>query len=153
MTFATLSALLALTLAQDPQMAAGGLGARIEQVVQVVDGRWVLVGASGSDDDRVHQWRRVNEIMTLQARQFASEHEAERHVRALVADLAVRPEENLKVGSFAVRIEWGDGRSSVYLATGRTAIVISAPSADLSKRLSRQAVLEFADRQRITASR
>lgn len=153
MTTATLSAILALTLAQVPQMAPAGLAARIDQVVQVVDGRWVLVAASGSDEDRVHQWRRVNEIMTLQARQFATEQEAERHVKALVAQLAVRPEESLKVGSFAVRIEWGDGRSSVYLATGRTAIVISAPSADLSKRLSRQAVLEFADRQRITASR
>ena len=153
MTPAALSAILALTLAQDPQMVPGGLAGRIDQVVQVVDGRWVLVGASGSDDDRVHQWRRVNEIMTLQARQFASEQEAERHVKALVAELAVRPEESLKVGSFAVRIEWGDGRSSIYLATGRTAIVISAPSAELSKRLSRQAVLEFADRHRITASR
>ena len=153
MTPATLSALLALTLAQAPQLAPGGLAARIDQVVQVVDGRWVLVAASGSDEDRVHQWRRVNDIMTLQARQFATEQEAERHVKALVAELAVRPDESLKVGSFAVRIEWGDGRSSVYLATGRTAIVISAPSADLSKRLSRQAVLEFADRQRITASR
>jgi len=152
-TPATLSALLALTLAQDPQTIHGGLGARIDQVVQVVDGRWVLVGASGSDDDRVHQWRRLNEMMTLQARQFATGQEAERHVKALVADLAVRPEETLKVGSFAVRIEWGDGRSSVYLATGRTAIVISAPGAELSKRLSRQAVAEFADRQRISASR
>jgi hypothetical protein len=152
-TPATLCALLALTLAQDPQMAPAGLAARIDQVVQVVDGRWVLVAASGSDEDRVHQWRRVNDIMTLQARQFATAQEAERHVKALVAELAVRPDESLKVGSFAVRIEWGDGRSSVYLATGRTAIVISAPSAELSKRLSRQAVLEFADRQRISASR
>jgi hypothetical protein len=152
-TPATLSALLALTLAQDPQTINGGLGARIDQVVQVVDGRWVLVGASGSDDNRVHQWRHLNDIMTLQARQFATGQEAERHVKALVADLAVRPEETLKVGSFAVRIEWGDGRSSVYLAAGRTAIVISAPGAELSKRLSRQAVAEFADRQRISASR
>jgi hypothetical protein len=151
-TPATLSALLVLTLAQDPQMA-GSLGARIDQVVQVVDGRWVLVGASGSEEDRVHQWRRVNDIMTLQARRFASEQEAYRHVKALVADLAVRPEESLKVGSFAVRFEWGDGRSSVYMATGRTAVVISAPTAELSKRLSRQAVVEFSERQRITASR
>ena len=153
MTPATLSALLALTLAQNPQPVPAGLGPRIDQVVQVVDGRWVLVAASGTDEDRVHQWRRVNEIMTLQARQFASEQEAQRHVKALVAELAVRPEESLKVGSFAVRIEWGDGRSSVYLATGRTAIVISAPTAELSKRLSRQAAVEFAERQRITASR
>jgi hypothetical protein len=150
---ATISAWLVLTLAQDPQMSSSGLGARIDQVVQVVDGRWVLVGASGSDDDRIHQWRRVNDIMTLQARRFATEHEAERHVKALVADLAVRADENLKVGSFSVRIEWGDGRSSVYLATGRTAIIISAPSADLSKRVSRQAWIEFSDRHGISASR
>jgi hypothetical protein len=149
----TLFAWLALTFVQDPQTASAGLGARIDQVVQAVDDRWVLVGASGGEDDRVHQWRRVNEIMTLQARQFGSGEEAERYVRALVADLAVRPEQSLKIGSYAVRIEWGDGRSTVYLAAGRTAIVISAPTADLSKRLSRQAVLEFADRQRISASR
>jgi hypothetical protein len=151
-TAATLSAILALTLAQDPQPVSAALGARIDQVVQVVDDRWVLVGASGSDDDRVHQWRLVNDIMTLRARQFATEEEAERHVKALVADLAVRPDESLKVGSFAVRIEWG-GRSSVYLAAGRTAILISAPGADLSKRLTRQAAVAFADRQRISASR
>jgi hypothetical protein len=149
----TLFAWLALTVVQDPRTASAGLGTRIDQVVQAVDDRWLLVGASGGDDDRVHQWRRANEIMTLQARQFASGQEAERYVRALVADLAVRPDQSLKFGSYAVRIEWGDGRSTVYLAAGRTAIVISAPTADLSKRLSRAAELEFADRQRISASR
>jgi hypothetical protein len=124
----------------------------VDRIVTLVDGRWVLVGASGDDEDRVHQWRRLNDIMTVQVRQFETEQDAQRHVKGMLGNLGVKPAESLKVGSFAARVEWGDGRSSVYLCAGRAAVVISAPTADLSKRLSRQAALEFAER-RITASR
>jgi hypothetical protein len=144
------AALFVVALSQT-SIPDAGLAARVDRIVSVVDGRWVLVGASGDDADRVHQWRRLNDIMTLQVRQFDTQHDAERHVRTLLGDLGVRPAESLKVGTFAARIEWGDGRSTVYLAAGRAAVVISAPGADLSKRLSRQAALEFAER--LTAAR
>ena len=128
-----------------------GLAARVDRIVNTVDGRWVLVGTSGDDRDRVHQWRRLNDIMTVQVRQFDSALDAELHVRGMLRDLGIKPAESLKVGSFAARVEWGDGRSSVYLSAGRAAVVISAPSADVSKRVSRQAAAEFAER--ITAAR
>ena len=145
--FTLIATFLALTLVQDPGPASTDLGARVDRVVQVVDDRWILVGTAGTEVDRIHRWRRVNEIMTLQARQFETDQDAERHVKALVSTMAVPVDETLKVGSFAVRIEWGDRRSSVYLSVGRMAVVISAPSADLARRMSRQAAVEFADRQ------
>jgi hypothetical protein len=144
------AALFTLALSQG-SIPEPGLAARVDRIVNVVDGRWTLVRASGDDEDRVHQWRRLNDIMTLQARQFDTQQDAERHVRTLLEYLGVRPAESLKVGTFAARIEWGDGRSSVYLAAGRVAVVISAPGAELSKRLSRQAALEFSER--VSASR
>lgn len=151
MLSATLAAaLLSVTLAQGG-MPEPGLAARVDRIVNLVDERWVLVGASGDDLDRVHQWRRLDDIMTVQVRQFDSPQEAERHVRGILDNLGVKPAESLKVGSFAARVAWGDGRSSVYLAAGRAAVVISAPSADLSKKLSRRAALEFSER--ISAAR
>jgi hypothetical protein len=119
------------------------LAARVDHLVACVDANWVLVGASGDEADRIHQWRRVNDIMTVQARLFETEQEAEQHVKSMLAALSVRTDEKLKLGSFAARISWADGRSMVYLSVGRTAVVISAPSADLARRVSRQAALEF----------
>jgi hypothetical protein len=145
--FATvlLAALLHSVPAQDQVPAsADTLANRVDHLVHCVDANWVLVGASGNDEDRVHQWRRVNDIMTVQARRFDTEQQAEQHVKSTLAALSVAVDEKLKVGSFAARISWGDGRSTVYLSVGRTAVVISAPSADLARRLSRQAALEFA---------
>ena len=145
-----LAALLSAALTQSA-VYEPGLAARVDRVVSMVDGRWVLVGATGDDHDRVHQWRHMNDIMTMQVRQFATAQDAEGHVRGILGTLGVKPAESLKVGSFAARIEWGDGRSSVYLAAGRAAVVISAPTADLSRKLSRRAVLEFTER--ISAAR
>jgi hypothetical protein len=125
---------------------SGNLGARVDRVVQRVDARWVLVATAGDESDRIHRWRRVNEIMTVQARQFDSDSDACQHVKEIVTALGVPVEEKLKAGSYAARIEWGDGRSTVYLAAGSTAVVISAPSAELARRLTRQAAVEFSDR-------
>ena len=148
-----MAGLVALILAQDSGPSARDLDTRVARTVHRVDARWVLVGASGSDDDRIHQWRRVNEMMTVAARQFETDLDAERHVRQLVSTMPVRVAEKLKMGSFGARIEWGDGRSSVYLAIDRTAVVISAPSAELARRLSRQAAVEFSDHQLAARSR
>lgn len=139
--------LVALALAQDPARDAADLGTRVDRVVHRVDQKWVLVGATGTDEDRIHRWRRINDLMTVQARTFDTEQDAENHVKALVATLSVPVAEKLKIARFAARIGWGDGSSSVYLAVGRTAVVISAPSADLARRLSRQAAIEFTERR------
>jgi hypothetical protein len=141
-----ISTVLAVTLAQDPAGALPDLDARVDRVVQVVDAKWVLVGSAGTDDNRIQRWRRINDTMTVQARQFDTTDDALAHIRQLVITLSVPVEETLKIGCYAARIEWGDGRSSVYMATGKTAVVISAPTAELARKLSRQVVREFAQR-------
>jgi hypothetical protein len=137
--------LVTFALAQQVGATAPDLGARVDHLVRCVDARWTLVGTAGDDVDRIHRWRRINEIMTVQVRQFDTALDALRHVKDIVGALAVPIEETLKIGSFAALIEWGDGRSTVYLSVGKTAVVISAPSSELAKRLTRQAALEFSD--------
>jgi hypothetical protein len=128
---------------QHPASAGDDLESRVQRLVHCLEGKWELMGSSGTDLDRIHRWRKLNDTITVQARTFPTDQDAEQHVRAMVAALGMPVSERVKAASFGVRIAWGDGGSSVYLAIGRTAVIISVPSTDLARRLSRQAAAEF----------